>query len=63
MASRLFSRLRQIVSLILAAWHSVIAIDAFPGTHVACAKAPEPNTDPYFCTFAVVRNRDAHSRM
>ena len=42
MASRLFSRLRQIVSLILAAWHSVIAIDAFPGTHVACAKAPGP---------------------
>ena len=30
MASRLFSRLRQIVSLILAAWHAVIAIDAFP---------------------------------
>ena len=47
MASRLFSRLRQIVSLILAAWHAVIAIDAFPGTHAVCAK-PQAQYRPIF---------------
>ena len=63
--TRLFFRLRQMFRR----WHRHSCLcpvkecyNAFP-ICIFPAPSPKPNIDPYFHIFAVVRNRDAHSRM